>query len=130
MYASGEVSQPGQVFTVILAVIVAATAMSTIAPQIIALGKGASAAAELFKVIDRPSEIDSLSEKGHVPDHCEGRVEIEGIDFAYPTRADVSVLKNFSLSVPANSTTALVGASGSGKSTIVGLIGELHLQSL
>jgi ATP-binding cassette subfamily B (MDR/TAP) protein 1 len=47
MYVSGEISQPGQVFTVILAVIVAATAMSTIAPQIIVLGKGASAAAQL-----------------------------------------------------------------------------------
>ena len=123
MYASGEISQPGQVFTVIMAVIVAATAMSTIAPQLITLGKGASAAAELFKVIDRTSEIDSLSEGGHIPEKCIGRVDIEGVHFAYPTRSKVSVLNNFSLSVPANTTTALVGASGSGKSTIVGLLG-------
>ncbi|OAG00999.1 P-loop containing nucleoside triphosphate hydrolase protein [Paraphaeosphaeria sporulosa] len=122
MYVSGEISQPGQVFTVILAVIVAATAMSTIAPQIIALGKGASAAAQLFQVIDRVSEIDSLSEEGLIPEKCAGRVEIQGISFAYPTRPDVQVLQMFSLSVPANSTTALVGASGSGKSTIVGLM--------
>lgn len=123
MYASGEITQPGQVFTVILAVIVAATAMSTIAPQVITLGKGASAAAELFKVIDRISEIDSLSDKGQTPDCCIGRVELESIQFAYPTRPNVSVLNKFSLSVPANTTTALVGASGSGKSTIVGLMG-------
>ncbi|KAF1976608.1 multidrug resistance protein-like protein 1 [Bimuria novae-zelandiae CBS 107.79] len=122
MYASGEISQPGQVFTVILAVIVAATAMSTIAPQIITLGKGASAAATLFQVIDRPSEIDSLSNDGHIPEKCIGRVEIDGIHFTYPTRPDVAVLNNFSLTIPANSTTALVGASGSGKSTIVGLL--------
>ena len=123
MYASGEISQPGQVFTVILAVIVAATAMSTIAPQIITLGKGGSAAAELFKVIDRVSEIDPLSDKGQRPDCCIGRIEFEGLQFAYPTRPDVSVLNNLSLSVPENTTTALVGASGSGKSTIVGLMG-------
>lgn len=130
MYASGEISESGQVFTVILAVIVAATAMSTIAPQIITLGKGASAAAELFRVIDRPSEIDSLSEEGLLPEKCGGQVEIGGINFAYPTRPDVPVLNNFSLRVPANSTTALVGASGSGKSTIVGLIGTFHCTSL
>lgn len=124
MYVSGEIAQSGQVFTVILAVIVAATAMSSISPQIITLGKGASAAAQLFQVIDRDSKIDSLSEDGLIPENCVGRVEIQGIGFAYPTRPDVQVLSDFSLSVPANSTTALVGASGSGKSTIVGLMGK------
>ncbi|KAJ4354206.1 uncharacterized protein N0V89_005940 [Didymosphaeria variabile] len=122
MYIGGEIGQPGQVFTVVLAVIVAATAMSTIAPQIITLGKGAAAAAELFRVIDRVSEIDSLSEEGYSPANCAGRVEIEGIHFAYPARPNVQVLNDFSLSVPANTTIALVGASGSGKSTIVGLM--------
>ncbi|KAF9729172.1 hypothetical protein PMIN06_000077 [Paraphaeosphaeria minitans] len=122
MYVSGEINQPGQVFTVILAVIVAATAMSTIAPQIITLGKGASAAAQLFQVIDRISEIDSLSEEGLIPEKCAGRVEIECVGFSYPTRPDVQILDKFSLSVPANSTAALVGASGTGKSTIIGLM--------
>ncbi|KAF2450390.1 multidrug resistance protein 1 [Karstenula rhodostoma CBS 690.94] len=121
-YVSGEISQPGQVFTVVLAVIVAATAMSTIAPQIIALGKSASAAAQLFRVIDRVSEIDALSEEGKIPEKCTGHVDIECISFTYPTRPDIQVLDKFSLYVPANTTTALVGASGSGKSTIVGLI--------
>ncbi|KAJ4287807.1 hypothetical protein N0V90_012511 [Kalmusia sp. IMI 367209] len=122
MYARGEIAQPGQVFTVILAVIVAATAMSTIAPQIITLTKAASAAEELFRVIDRTSEIDPLNDEGERPKKCFGHIEIKGVDFAYPARPDVSVLNNFSIAVPANTTTALVGASGSGKSTIVGLL--------
>lgn len=126
MYVSGEIRQPGQVFTVVLAIIVAATAMSTIAPQIIVLGKGASAAAQLFRVIDRVSEIDSFSEEGHIPHKCVGHVEVEDISFAYPSRPDVQVLSKFSLSIPANTTTALVGASGSGKSTIVGLMGKYY----
>jgi ATP-binding cassette subfamily B (MDR/TAP) protein 1 len=124
MYASGEIAQPGSVFTVILAVVVAATAMTTIAPQIITIAKAASAAGELFKVIDRESEIDSLSDTGSTPSECVGQIQIENVDFVYPTRQDVSVLKNFSLSVPANTTTAIVGASGSGKSTCIGLIGK------
>lgn len=121
-YFSGEVSQPGNVFTVILAVVLAATAMTTVAPQILTITKAASAAEELFKTIDRKSEIDPLSEGGHVPPTCTGHIEFECVDFAYPTRPDIAVLKAFSLSIPSKRTTALVGASGSGKSTIVGLL--------
>ena len=115
----------GDVFVVILAVIVAATAMTQIAPQILALTKASSSAEELFKTIDRQSEIDPLSEEGKVPKTCEGVIEIENVTFSYPARPDTTVLKGFRLSAPANKTTALVGASGSGKSTIIGLLGEL-----
>jgi ATP-binding cassette subfamily B (MDR/TAP) protein 1 len=110
-------------FTVILAVIVAATAMTTIAPQIINLTKAASSAEEMFRTIDRKSEIDPMSEEGLVPSTCEGVIEIKDVAFAYPARPDIPVLKGLTLSAPAHKTTALVGASGSGKSTIIGLLG-------
>ncbi|KAF2127626.1 multidrug resistance protein-like protein 1 [Dothidotthia symphoricarpi CBS 119687] len=122
MYARGEIQQSGDVFTVILAVIVAATAMTSIAPQIIALTKASSSAKELFKTIDRQSEIDPFSDEGKVPTTCHGNIEIEDVTFAYPARPDIAVLKGLTLSAPANKTTALVGASGSGKSTIIGLL--------
>ena len=51
-----------------------------------------------------------------------GDVELENVEFSYPTRPDTRVLKNFSLHAPAGKVTALVGHSGSGKSTIVGLL--------
>jgi len=119
----------GDVFTVILAVIVAATAMTTIAPQIISLTKASSSADELFKTIDRKSEIDPLSDDGKVPSVCEGVVEIRDVSFAYPARPDITVLKSLTLSAPAGKTTALVGASGSGKSTIIGLIERWYDQA-
>ncbi|KAF2849496.1 multidrug resistance protein-like protein 1 [Plenodomus tracheiphilus IPT5] len=122
MYASGEISESGDVFVVILAVIVAATAMTTIAPQIIVLTKASSSADEMFKTIDRKSKIDPLSDKGNIPTSCQGHIEIEDIVFAYPARPDITVLKGLTLSAPANKTTAIVGASGSGKSTIIGLL--------
>ncbi|KAH7371427.1 P-loop containing nucleoside triphosphate hydrolase protein [Pyrenochaeta sp. MPI-SDFR-AT-0127] len=122
MYARGEIKESGDVFTVILAVIVAATAMTSIAPQILALTKASSSAEELFKTIDRQSEIDPLSDEGEKPSTCKGVIEIENIIFAYPARPDITVLKGLTLSAPANKTTALVGASGSGKSTIIGLL--------
>ncbi len=113
----------GNVFTVILAVILAATAMTSIAPQVLALTKASSSADELFKVIDHQSDIDPLSDEGEVPTSCEGVIEINELTFAYPARLDITVLKGLTLSAPAGKTTALVGASGSGKSTIIGLIG-------
>ncbi|KAF2629041.1 multidrug resistance protein-like protein 1 [Macroventuria anomochaeta] len=121
-YQSGEISESGDVFVVILAVIVAATAMTQIAPQILAFTKASSSAEEIFRTIDRQSEIDPLSEEGKVPETCTGDIQIEGVSFAYPARPDVTVLKGLQLSAPANKTTALVGASGSGKSTIIGLL--------
>ncbi|CAI6230575.1 unnamed protein product [Periconia digitata] len=122
MYSHGEITESGQVFTVILGVVVAATAMSNLAPQVIAIGKASSAAGDLFEVIDRESEIDPLKEEGKIPATCNGHIELDDIHFAYPTRPDVPVLKGFSLSVPVNHTVAIVGASGSGKSTCVGLL--------
>lgn len=96
--------------------------MTQIAPQILAFTKAASSAEEMFRTIDRRSEIDPLDEGGQVPEACIGDIQIQGISFAYPARPDITVLNHLQLSAPANKTTALVGASGSGKSTIIGLL--------
>lgn len=53
-------------------------------------------------------------------------VEIKNLSFHYPSRPDVPVLKNFSLTVPVGSVVALVGASGSGKSTVASLLTRLY----
>lgn len=110
------------VSSVIFAVTVAATALTNIAPQIIQLTKAASAAGEIFKVIDREPEIDALAESGLRPSDCKGDIRFTGVDFAYPSRPHVPVLRQMNLTIEPNKTTALVGASGSGKSTITGLI--------
>ncbi|KAL1651601.1 hypothetical protein SLS61_005263 [Didymella pomorum] len=128
-YQSGEISESGDVFVVILAVIVAATAMTQIAPQILAFTKASSSAEEIFRTIDRQSDIDPLNETGIVPAICTGDIQIEGVSFAYPARPDIMVLKSLMLSAPANKTTALVGASGSGKSTIIGLLERWYDQA-
>jgi subfamily B ATP-binding cassette protein MsbA len=53
-----------------------------------------------------------------------GDIAFEHVDFAYET--DKPVLKDVSFASPAGSVTALVGSSGSGKSTIIGLISAFH----
>ncbi|RYP32537.1 hypothetical protein DL767_005149 [Monosporascus sp. MG133] len=122
MFARGEVDEPGDIVTVIFAVVLAATSLTQIAPQIITITKAAAAADELFRVVDMKSAIDPLSSAGLTPEKCVGEIEVKALEFSYPSRPDTKVLNGLSLSIPAGKTTALVGASGSGKSTIVGLL--------
>lgn len=59
------------------------------------------------------------------PDKMVGQIELKGVTFNYPS-SDQSALENVSLTVPASSVTALVGSSGSGKSTIVSLLQRFY----
>ena len=56
----------------------------------------------------------------HAPKKVEGGVELTDVSFAYPDREPI--LEDFSLSIPAGQTVAIVGPTGSGKSTIVRLL--------
>ena len=56
----------------------------------------------------------------HAPETVEGGVEFKNLSFAYPDRE--TILQDFSLSIPAGQTVAIVGPTGSGKSTIVRLL--------
>ncbi|KAL8643870.1 MAG: hypothetical protein Q9226_008068 [Calogaya cf. arnoldii] len=122
MFQSGEIETIGTVFTVVLSTLIAATSVSLLAPQLQEFSSAASAAAELFSVIDRKSELDPLDQAGISPPSCEGLIEARNINFAYPSRPSSQVLNNLSLSIPAGKTTALVGPSGCGKSTLAGLL--------
>lgn len=55
-----------------------------------------------------------------------GQIEFKNVNFRYPTRPDLHVLKNFSCVFEAGKTTALVGPSGSGKSSIIQLIERFY----
>lgn len=87
------------------------------------LSKGAQAAAAIFGILDRTSRIKA--EDGEL-EKVDGNVELRGVNFAYPMRPDVVVFKGFSLKVQAGHSIALVGQSGSGKSTIIGLIERFY----
>jgi ATP-binding cassette subfamily B (MDR/TAP) protein 1 len=83
----------------------------------------ASASAQaMFDVIGRESKIDPLLETGKRLQELAGDIRLQNVSFAYPARPTVKVLQNLNISFEAGKTTALVGASGSGKSTIIGLI--------
>lgn len=87
---------------------------------------GISAAAKIFNTIDRISPLDPSSEEGEKLKDVQGTVELRNIKHIYPSRPEVTVMKDVSLLIPAGKQTALVGASGSGKSTIVGLVERFY----
>lgn len=56
----------------------------------------------------------------------QGRIELKNVAFNYPSRPDVPIFRDFSLTIPAGSTVAIVGGSGSGKSTVISLIERFY----
>ncbi|KAJ3357639.1 Multidrug resistance protein 1 [Entophlyctis luteolus] len=112
----------GQVITVFFSIIIGAIGLGNMGPAVAAISTATGVAGKIFETIDRESPIDPLSMDGKRPDTCEGEVVFSNVNFHYPQRPDVPILKSFSLRVPSGSTVALVGASGSGKSTIVKLL--------
>ncbi|KAF3907404.1 hypothetical protein ABW21_db0203178 [Orbilia brochopaga] len=121
MFRNGE-ADAGTVFTIQMAMMMASGQLMALTPLLSTFSAAKVAAAQLFKIIDKPSELDPLDTFGDKPDTCNGDIVISNVNFAYPTRPTAQVLKDFSIHFPAGKTTALVGASGSGKSTCVGLL--------
>ena len=90
------------------------------------IAKGSDAVKSVFGILGRESRINPDDERGEKTDSIDGNVDLRHVDFAYPARPDVRILKNFCLTIKAGKSTALVGQSGSGKSTIIGLIERFY----
>lgn len=80
----------------------------------------------VFEIIDRVPKIDPDDTAGLKPPNVYGSIELKNVDFCYPTRPELMVLSNFSLKVSGGQTVAVVGVSGSGKSTIISLIERFY----
>ncbi|KAM4709769.1 ABC-type oligopeptide transporter ABCB9 [Discoglossus pictus] len=86
--------------------------------------KGIGAAEKVFEFIDRkPKMVNSGT---FAPDHLDGRIEFQNVTFSYPTRPTEHVLKNLSLTLHPGKVTALVGPSGSGKSSCVNILENFY----
>lgn len=88
---------------------------------------GAVGATERVReILKSKTEMDLRPQTNHPAGRLTGDVTFENIRFSYPTRADISVLKGVSLTIPAGKKVALVGQSGAGKSTIMQLLLQFH----
>ncbi|KAJ3495898.1 hypothetical protein NLG97_g3059 [Lecanicillium saksenae] len=115
-----------KILMIMMSVMIGAFQLGNVAPNMQAFTTAIAAAAKIFNTIDRVSPLDPSSEEGTKLDSLKGDIRLENISHIYPSRPEVRVMSNVSLDIPAGKTTALVGASGSGKSTIVGLVERFY----
>ncbi|GMP84921.1 hypothetical protein CsSME_00038263 [Camellia sinensis var. sinensis] len=116
----------GLAIATMFAVMLGGLALGQSAPSMTAFAKARVAAARIFRIIDHKPSVERNSESGLELDSVTGQVDLKNVEFSYPSRAEVPILRNFSLTVPAGKTIALVGSSGSGKSTVVSLIERFY----
>eukprot|EP00268_Persea_americana_P027417 TRINITY_DN267_c0_g1_i2.p1 TRINITY_DN267_c0_g1~~TRINITY_DN267_c0_g1_i2.p1 ORF type:complete len:1421 (+),score=262.46 TRINITY_DN267_c0_g1_i2:374-4264(+) len=116
----------GLAIATMFSVMIGGLALGQSAPSMASFAKAKVAAAKILRTIDHRPGIDRNSESGVELPSVTGHVELRSVEFSYPSRPEVRVLSDFSLNVPAGKTIALVGSSGSGKSTVVSLIERFY----
>lgn len=98
-----------------------------LAPLFPFLGNAVSAYQRLMEDIETPSPIDGTSDSGRsLSGDAEKSIVFRNVTFEYPTRPGQPALRDVSLEFPTGKHTAIVGLSGSGKSTIASLTARLH----
>ncbi|KNE65569.1 hypothetical protein AMAG_09547, partial [Allomyces macrogynus ATCC 38327] len=119
----------GDVVSCFMSFIIGSSALGMAAPYLSSFVTAQAAAYRVFKAIDRQSQVDPLPkiDVGLRPTKVTGEIEFKNVDFAYPLRPHVPILRNFNLKIAAGTTVALVGQSGSGKSTCVGLLERYYV---
>ncbi|WKX93307.1 hypothetical protein Q1695_010952 [Nippostrongylus brasiliensis] len=120
------IKTPGEVFIVVMSMLLGAYFLGLISPHLMVLLNARVAAATIYQTIDRIPAIDVYSPLGRKLDKVHGRVVFENVHFRYPSRKDVKVLNGLNLVIEPGQTVALVGHSGCGKSTSVGLLTRLY----
>jgi ATP-binding cassette subfamily B (MDR/TAP) protein 1 len=124
--ARGELSLE-RMITALMSVMIGSFNVGSIGPYLQAFTSAVSTASRLMVVIDRKTAIDATdADHGEKPADVHGQLTLRDIRHIYPSRPEVTVLDRVSLEFEAGKVTALVGASGSGKSTIVGIIERFY----
>ncbi|KAL8101133.1 ABC transporter B family member 21-like [Apium graveolens] len=116
----------GDVLSVIIAVLTGSMSLGQASPCLTAFAAGRAAAYKMFETINRKPEIDAYDTRGKKLEDIQGDIDLRDVYFSYPARPDEQIFDGFSLSIPSGTTAALVGQSGSGKSTVISLIERFY----
>ncbi|EGC40705.1 ABC multidrug transporter [Histoplasma capsulatum var. duboisii H88] len=120
-------SSVGTTYTVIFLLVDATLILSQVAPFVQVFDAAGVTFESLEADINREPKIDGTVEgTGNSLRNVSGNIELNNVSFAFPSRPDKPVLDNVSMSCAARQHTAIVGLSGSGKSTVAGLIARLY----
>ncbi len=102
--------------------IMVASSLGAISEVLGDLQRAAGATERLMELLESKSNILDPEDPISFPFPTSGQIQFENLSFHYPSRPDRNAIDQFNLMIPANKTTALVGPSGGGKSTLFELI--------
>uniref|UniRef100_A0A804KAF5 ABC transporter B family member 19 n=1 Tax=Musa acuminata subsp. malaccensis TaxID=214687 RepID=A0A804KAF5_MUSAM len=112
-----------KVFVVLVVTANSVAETVSLAPEIV---RGGESIRSVFAILNRGTRIDPDDPEAEPVDSVRGEIELRHVEFAYPSRPDVTIFKDFNLRIRAGQSQALVGASGSGKSTVIALIERFY----
>ncbi|CAF1309030.1 unnamed protein product, partial [Rotaria sordida] len=88
--------------------------------------KAIASSKKILTLFNRVPIIDNSSTNGKILENFAGQIDLNNLEFHYPNRPEVQVLKNFNLRVEPHKQVALIGSSGCGKSTIIQLLEHFY----
>lgn len=121
MVQAGDLPKGGLVDFVVFTGIIGG-AIASLGNFYTAIVAAVGATERILDIMETEGELDVREERPKSDLKFQGAVEYRQVNFSYPTRKDIEVLKDVSFSIEPGQKIALVGASGSGKSTIVQLL--------
>ncbi len=112
-------------FSFLAAMMLAYQPVKSLATVNVAFGQGLSAGKRILPIIDQQNKI-STNENGKILDISNASIKFQNINFSYKSNVNNIVLKDINIDIAGRKMTALVGHSGSGKSTILNLIPRIY----
>ncbi|MDC2974194.1 ABC transporter ATP-binding protein/permease [Candidatus Pelagibacter sp.] len=112
-------------FSFLAAMMLAYQPVKSLATVNVSFGQGLSAGKRILPIIDQQNKI-STNENGKILDISNASIKFQNINFSYKSNLNNIVLKNINIDIAGRKMTALVGHSGSGKSTILNLIPRIY----
>ena len=137
LLSRGEI-EPRSLNKAFLAITMASASIGQGFARVNDFAKSRAALSSIFRLVDRRPKIDATSGGAAAPaasasmggqklDVSKGvQIEFRSVTFRYPTRPDVTILRGLSLVVRPGQTCAVVGQSGSGKSSVVRLLLRMY----